>query len=84
MTGTVCGIVNFLVDLIDLGYQYRSLNALPYHWYMITVLIDSRDAGQLPMVARVLKGVLHEQPPQPRYTQTSDVGVVAAYSCSKV
>ena len=35
--------------------------------------------GQHPLVSRTLKGIFHERPPQPRYSQTWDVSKVTSY-----
>ena len=32
-----------------------------------------------PMVSRILKGIFHERPPQPRYSETWDVSKVTPY-----
>ena len=40
---------------------------------------DGYDVGQHPLVSRLLKGAFHQRPPQPRYTQTWDFGMVTAY-----
>ena len=74
---------NFLADLFDQGYQYRSLNAYRSAISSVHDKIDGYDVGQHPMVTRLLKGAFHQRPPQPRYAQTWDVGVVTAYIRSK-
>ena len=72
-------IVNFLADLFDQGYQYRSLNAYKSAISSVHEKVDGHDVGQHPMVTRLLRGAFHQRPPQPHYTQTWDVGVVTAY-----
>ena len=72
-------IVNFLADLFSQGYQYRSLNAYRSAISSVHEKIDGYDVGQHPLVLRLLKGVFHKRPPQPRYTQTWNVSVVTKY-----
>ena len=71
--------MNFLAELFSQGYQYRSLNAYRSAISSVHDKADGYDVGQHPLVSRLLKGVFHQRPPQPRYTQTWDVGVVTAY-----
>ena len=72
-------MVNFLAQLFEQGYQYRSLNA--YHSAISSVheKVDGYEVGQHPLVSRLLKGVFHQRPPQPRYSETWDVNVVTTY-----
>ena len=58
------------------GYQYQSLNA--YHSAISSTHenVDGVSVGSHPVVARLLKGVFHSRPPQPRYASFWDVGVV--------
>ena len=76
-------VVNFLADLFTQGYQYRSLNAFRLAISSVYDKVDSCDMGQHPLVTRLLKGVFHQRPPQPRYTQTWDVGLIITYIQSK-
>ena len=75
----VSEVVNFLADLFSQGYQYRSLNAYRSAISSVHDKIDGQDVGQHPLVTRLLKGAFHQRPPQPRYTQTWDVGIVTTY-----
>ena len=72
-------VVNFLADLFSQGYQYRSLNAYRSAISSVHDKVDGYDVGQHPLVSRLLKGVFHQRPPQPRYTQTWDVRAVTSY-----
>ena len=76
-------VVNFLADLFTQGYQYRSLNAFRSAISSVHNKVDGCDVGQHPLVSRLLKGAFHQRPPQPRYTQTWDVGLVTGYIKSK-
>ena len=72
-------VVYFLAQLFEQGYQYRSLNA--YHSAISSVheKVDGYEVGQHPLESRLLKGVFHQRPPQPRYSETWDVNVVTTY-----
>ena len=76
-------VINFLADLFTQGYQYRSINAFRSAISSVHDKVDGCDVGQHPLVNRLLKGVFHQRPPQPRYTQTWDVGLVTNYFKSK-
>ena len=72
-------VINFLAHLLEQGYQYRSINS--YHSAISSVheKVDGYEVGQHPMVSRILKGIFHIRPPQPRYSETWDVLKVTAY-----
>ena len=44
--------------------------------------IDGYTVGQHPLVSKLMKGIFHERPPQPRYTETWDVSKVTTYLVS--
>ena len=72
-------MVNFLAQLFEQGYQYRSLNAYRSAISSMHEKVDGYEVGQHPLVSTLLKGVFHQRPPQPRYSETWDVNVVATY-----
>ena len=79
ISSPVSELVNFLAELHDKGYAYRTLNA---HRSAISSTHDRADGisiGQHPLVCRLLAGVFNSNPPQPRYTSTWDVNVVIGY-----
>ena len=76
-------VVNFLADLFTQGYQYRSLNTFRSAISSVHNKVDGCNVGQHPLVTRLLKGAFHQRSPQPRYTQTWDVGLVTGYIKSK-
>ena len=41
--------------------------------------VDGYEVGQHFLVARLLKGVFHQRPPQPRYTATWEISKVTNY-----
>ena len=72
-------MVNFLAELFQQGYQYRSLNAYRSAISSVHEKIDGYEVGQHPLITRLIKGAFHERPPQPRYTATWDVATVTGY-----
>ena len=72
-------LVNFLADLHDKGYSYRSLNAYRSAISSTHDRVDGISVGQHPLVCHLLAGVFNSNPPQPRYTSTWDVNVVISY-----
>ena len=72
-------VVKFLADLFEQGYQYRSLNSYRSAISSVHDKVDGYEVGQHPLVTRLLKGVFHERPPQPRYSRTWDVSVVTSH-----
>ena len=76
-------VVNVVADLFTQGYQYRSLDAFRSAISSVHNKVEGCDVGQHPLVIRLLKGAFHQRPPQPRYSQTWDVGLVTGYIKSK-
>ena len=71
--------MNFLADLFDKGYQYRSLNSYCSAISSAHDKIDGVPVGQHPLVTRLLAGAFNSRPPQPRYTSTWNVDTVISY-----
>ena len=65
--GPVDDIANFLVELYQSGYAYRSLNSYRSAISAIHGKVDGYPIGQHPLITRVLKGAFNNRPPQPRY-----------------
>ena len=60
-------MLDYLSYLFALGYEYRTVDC---HWSAISAYhkcVDKKPVGQHPHVCALLKGVLNERPPQPRY-----------------
>ena len=72
-------VINFLAHLFEQGYQYRSISAYRSAISSVHEKVDGYEVGQHPMVSRVIKGIFHERPPQPRYSETWDVSQVTSY-----
>ena len=79
ISGSINEVVNFLADLFQQGYQYRSLNAYRSAISSVHERVDGYEVGQHPLVTRLIKGAFHERPPQPSYTTTWDVATVTTY-----
>ena len=79
ISGNINEVVNFLAELFQQGYQYRSLNAYRSAISSVHERVDGYEVGQHPLVTRLIKGAFHERPPQPRYTITWDVPTVTTY-----
>jgi len=77
--GPIEDIVNFLAELFNKGYQYRSLNSYRSAISSVHAKVDGEPVGQHPLVTRILKGAFNERPPLPRYSNFWDVGVVLRY-----
>lgn len=72
-------VVNFLTDLFEQGYQYRSLNSYRSAISSTHDLVDGVSIGQHPLVTRLLKGAFNQRPPLPRYSDTWKVDTVTDY-----
>ena len=62
-------VVNFLAHLYQQGYKYRSAISSVHE------KVDGYTVGQHPLVSSLMKGIFHERPPQPKYTETWDVSI---------
>ena len=78
-TGPIKDIINFLAELYQDGYQYRSLNSYRSAISAVHSKVDDHPVGQHPLVSRMLKGVFNERPPLSRYSTFWDVGAVLRY-----
>ena len=60
--GPIGDVANFLSELFQKGYQYRSLNT--YHSVISSVheKVDGELVGQHPLISRLLKGPFNERP----------------------
>ena len=60
--------MNFLAELFDKGYQYRSLNSYLSVISSTHEKVGGQSIGQHPLVSRLLKGAFNKKPPMPRYS----------------
>lgn len=74
--GPIDDIANFLAELYQEGYAYRSLNSYRSAISAVHEKVDGYPIGQHPLVTRVLKGAFNNRPPQPRYKSTWKVAQV--------
>ena len=79
LSGPIEDVVNFLAGLYSEGYQYQSLSAYRSAISSTHENVDCVSVGSHPAVTRLLKGVFHSRPPQPRYASFWNVGVVIQY-----
>ena len=66
-------VLDYLSYLFDSGFEYRIIGChrstiFPYHEYT-----DSKTIRQHPNICALLKGVLNQRPPQPRYVFIWDI-----------
>jgi len=71
--------LNFLGELFEAGYEYRTINShrsaiSAYHNH-----IGGERIGIHPRVCELLTGVFNQRPPQPKYTFIWDVQIVLDY-----
>ena len=76
-------ILDFLAELSDLGYKYRSINSCrsaisAYHCY-----VEGKTVEQLKQMCALLRGVFTKKPPQSRYAFTWDVQAVLDFVKNK-
>ena len=79
ISGPISDVANFLAELYENGYQYRSINAYRSAISSVHDKVDSYAAGQHPTVSRLMKGIFNKRPPQPKYSFTWDVQKVTTY-----
>ena len=79
ISASLKSILSFLADCFDEGLQYRSLNVLRSALSSTHPNIDGYPVGQHPYVLNLMKGILNNRPPKPRYSYTWDVRQVTEY-----
>ena len=79
ISGPVSEVVNFLTELFEEGYQYRSVNNYRSAISSAHDCADGFSIGSHPLVSRLMKGVFNKRPPLPRYTETWKVNTVTEY-----
>ena len=70
--GPITDIANFLAELFEEGYQYRSLNAYRSAISSVHEKVDGEEIGKYPLITHVLRGVFNKRPPRPKYTTIWD------------
>ena len=79
ISGPVTDVINFLAELYEAGYSYRSLNSYRSAISSTHEKVDDHLVGQHPLVTRVLKGAFNSKPPKPRYSSTWKVSQVVTW-----
>ena len=77
--GPVTDVINFLAEMYEAGYSYRSLNSYSSAILSAHEKVDSHLVGQHPIVARILKGAFNSRPPKLRYTSAWRVSQVITW-----
>ena len=78
-SGPITNVANFLAQLCTEGYQYRSINSYRSAISSVHEKVDGHNVGQHPLISRLLKGIFHDRPRLPRYTNTWNVQTVFNY-----
>ena len=76
--GPIADVLNFLAELFEQGYQYRSLNSYRSAISSVHEKVDGVEVGKHPLMSRMLKGAFNERPPRPRYESIWEVDLVLA------
>ena len=79
LSSTLANILSFFADCFKEGLQYRTLNVLRSALSSIHPKIDNFCVGQHPYVVNILRGILNNRPPEPRYTYTWDLHLVTEH-----
>lgn len=77
--GPIADIANFLAELFEEGYQYRSLNAYRPAKSSVHEKVDGEEVGKHPLITRVVRGVFNKRPPRPKYNSIWDVDQVVTW-----
>lgn len=74
---TVC---DFLTEQFeDFNKSYSTINSYRSALSSMLLPIDGYSVGEHPIIARLLKGMFHVRPPEPRYSFTWDVNVLLTF-----
>ena len=79
VSGPVSDVANFLADLYDQGYQYRSINSYRSAISSAHDQADGVNVGQNPIIVRLMAGIARSRPPMSRYTTTWDINIVLKF-----
>ena len=75
--GTVC---DFLTEQFeDSKKSYSTINSYRSALSSMLLPVDGYSVGEHPIIARLLKGIFHIRPPEPRYSFTWDVNVLLTF-----
>ena len=79
LSATLTNILSFFADCFKEGLQYRTINVLRSALSSIHPKVDNFCVGQYPYVVNILRGILNNRPPKPRYTYTWDLHAVTEH-----
>ena len=65
ISGHVSEVANFLADLYDQGYQYRSINSYRLAIASAHDRVEGVSIGQDTVITRLMAGIANSRPPQP-------------------
>ena len=74
--GPITDILNFLAELFEQGYEYRSLNSYRSAISSIHEKVDGVEIGKHPLLTQILKGAFNQRPPKPKYSSIWNVDQV--------
>ena len=63
----------------DFNKSYSTINSYRSALSSMLLPIDGYSVGEHPIIARILKGMFHVRPPEPRYSFTWDVNVLLTF-----
>ena len=72
-------IIEFLSVQFNQGKQYSTLNSYRSSISVTHMPVDGVQLGKHPLISRLMKGVFHLRPPQPRYAGRWDVSKVLQF-----
>ena len=82
MSTSVVNIIEFLTQEFLSGKQYRTINSYRSSISATHLPVDGMQVGKHPLITRLLKGVYHLRPPQPKYNGRWKVEDVLLYVSS--
>uniref|UniRef100_K1RN86 Uncharacterized protein n=1 Tax=Magallana gigas TaxID=29159 RepID=K1RN86_MAGGI len=76
---SISSVLEFLSWLHHSGYQYRTINVHRSGISSVLPFVDNLPVGQHYLLKHLMKGILKENPPLPKYTVLWDVDLVLSY-----
>ena len=79
LSATLANILSFFAGCFKEGLQYRTLNVLRSALSSIHPKTDNFWVGQHPYIVNILRGILNNRPPKPRFTYIWDLHLVTEH-----
>ena len=76
-------VLDFLAWMFQKGFQYRTVNVHRSAISSILPHIDGQPVGQTQLVKKLMKGILRENPPLPKYQEMWDIDIVLKFLLSQ-